>query len=97
LERARNRVISEQSPDETAGASPVVKSLPVLEQQPAPKVPEKGSKERTLASLEAVLERVVGRNKPIMEEEVKPRPAPTRARSKAEQELLDMLKTGIKG
>lgn len=50
------------------------------------------SRERTAASLEAVLGRLAGRRPAPQEED--PLPSP---RSKSEQELLAMLKTGIKG
>jgi len=59
-------------------------------------------RDKTTASLEAVLERMVGRNKD-MDSDVPPPPvsssrsSPLRPRSKVEQELLDMIKTGIKG
>ena len=74
------------------------------------------SRDKTAASLEAVLERVVGRSR-LQDNEAaaangastgwppqaasQPRgeraAAPARSRSRAEQELLDMIKTGIKG
>lgn len=100
--RARHRVIAEQGDGEQE-TQPPVKPNPVTEQQ-ITKVPERiqSNKEKTVASLEAVLERVVGRNKPVItvnEEEDAPARgrAASRARSKTEQELLDIIKSGIKG
>lgn len=66
-------------------------------------------REKTSASLEAVLERVVGRNKELADDEPpraaarpqRPMQAPAqpsaRVRSRSEQELLDLIKAGMKG
>lgn len=95
--RARNRVINESQEEEAIVTE--TKPVPVME-QPV-RAPDKAAREKTVASLEAVLDRVMGRKPavPMIEEEVRARPpaTPGRARSKAEQELLDMLKAGIKG
>lgn len=55
-------------------------------------------REKTRASLEAMLERVMGRSKlqqpePVEKKETPPPPA----RSRSEQELLSLLKAGLKG
>ncbi len=114
VSRARSRVLSEDNEED---AEPVYRPEKPIEQNfekprikeysPPPKPAEKiPAKEKTAASLEAVLERVVGRkpanlnaNIPVLEKEP---PAPKAkntqsARSKAEQELLDMIRAGIKG
>ena len=106
--RARNRVMAEQ-PQETV-QKPVKPKVETIAMEPTPTLAGDKSvtqREKTVASLEAVLERVAGRVKSLdkeMEAESAPSPAsiqrtpfPTRQRSKAEQELLDMIKTGIKG
>jgi len=95
VSRARTRVMSEEPPVQEP--MPEVKPMPPLESKKTP-----NQKERAVASLEAVLERVVGRNpkQQVEEEEEAPkgRNQPLRPRSKTEQELLDMLKAGgIKG
>ena len=87
VNRARNKVISEApaavAQEEYAAVAPVFK----------PQEKTQTHKERTAATLEAVLERVVGRN-----EKSTPEPkSQSRSRSKAEQELLDMIKAGVKG
>lgn len=94
--RARTRVASE---DEIPGSAPVE-----APRQEEPKIArmEKptSSRDKTAASLEAVLERVVGRSGALPEPEVERAVAgrqPARNRSRAEQELLDMIKAGIKG
>jgi hypothetical protein len=97
--RARSRVDSVV--DELAGGekaeileksavNTVLKSAPVLEKNER-QVTQKAAKEKTNVSLEAVLERVIGRVK-----QSTPKPA-NGNRSKAEQELLDMIRAGIKG
>ncbi len=61
------------------------------------------SKEKTSASLEAVLDRVISRSKPNNSEKPNERDNSNRqkpaanTRSKAEQELLDMIRAGIRG
>lgn len=72
-----------------------------------PRITSTGAKEKTTASLEAALERIVGRNKSrsvpeaeAYEEETEEKPATRpaqRPRSKTELELLNMLKAGLKG
>lgn len=89
VNRARSRVMAEQP----AAGGEAPESDEVMEKPIS-------SREKTSATLEAVLERVVGRSKTEMEKEPLPpreRQQPSRARSKAEQELLDMIKAGIKG
>lgn len=100
--RARDKAQAEQQHvpaeiQETVQAAPA----PQIMEKPEPKPAERTAshKEKTSASLEAVLERVIGRGKPP--EKDNERPARERqsaaARSKAEQELLEMIKAGIKG
>ncbi len=102
VSRARARVAEgeaaaeAEAPEESAPAEKPV--------NPPPLAKTVSNREKMAASLEAVLERVVGRNRTLLggEEElpVPPFPRerqPTRARSKAEQELLDMIKAGVKG
>jgi len=84
VSRARSRVMAEQPAEQDVDDEEEVeevKPVPVL-----------SSKEKTTASLEAVLKRVVGRSKPAVEENEKQPP-----RSRSEQELLNMLKAGLKG
>jgi hypothetical protein len=115
VNRARSRVLSEDSEEdvqepvygpEKMQEAPVVKT-PARENISQARAPEKTmAREKTAASLEAVLERVVGRkpanlnaNQPAKESPVPPakNKTPSAARSKAEQELLDMIRAGIKG
>lgn len=104
VSRARAKVLSEReldmaaSPREFAG-----KPVPILEktgaEKPAPK-PVIHARERTNASLEAALERIVGRKSSSTkaeEEDEEPVAKNQRQRSKTEQELLSMLKAGLKG
>ena len=126
VNRARDRVLAEQPQARPAAQPKPARPAPVeaFDDQPAPvRQPEKtvSSSEKTAASLEAVLERVVGRSKMLevdsfTQEEASPakaqpswprvakaepaaseRSGQLRSRSRAEQELLDMIKTGIKG
>jgi hypothetical protein len=116
---ARRRVISENNiEDETEEfAKPekhseknITKQSQIKEVSEPPKQSEKlSTKEKTAASLEAVLDRVIGRVKPangnikneniVANEKSVPNRSKgtTNARSKAEQELLDMIRAGIKG
>jgi hypothetical protein len=55
------------------------------------------TKDKTRATLEAMLERLSGRNKPAAWPPMSKEEAATAARSRAEQELRELLKTGIKG
>jgi len=97
VNRARNRVMSEQQAiQETTQEQVEIAPPPVKMYEKPPTI-----REKTSASLEAVLERVVGRGKV---EEAAERPSvrdlhsqTVRNRSRAEQELLDMIKAGIKG
>ena len=71
--------------------------------KPAAAQPARNAREKTTASLEAALERIVSRTRPAHDDDDEIELAPTRAgkppraRSKTEQELLTMLKTGLKG
>jgi hypothetical protein len=98
VSRARAKVEAEEPREE--GAAPL--QSPAMEKLPMEKTVT--NREKMAASLEAVLERVVGRNKALLgdEEEAPPPPPargrePSRARSKAEQELLEMIRAGVKG
>ncbi len=107
VNRARTRVLSEESAIENRNdvireEKPVEKAI----MNPGPVLEKPSIKEKTSASLEAVLDRVVGRSKAAnqnantgsVERNTGGRPkAVTAARSKAEQELLDMIRAGIKG
>ncbi len=93
ISRARSRVVSEQTPAEDIPPSPAS-----LEE---PEDMNGMSREKTRASLEAMLEKVIGRSKaasaagwPSPSSAQKESPPP---RSRTEQELLAMLKAGIKG
>jgi len=112
VNRAKSRVLSEDSEEdvqepayrpekiqESTYTKPSVREN--IPSKPLEKIP---AREKTAASLEAVLERVVGRkpanlnaNQPIKENTPAKAKTPTAARSKAEQELLDMIRAGIKG
>ena len=85
VNRARSRVdnVVTKEPDE----APREKTIERIEQPP----PTKNPKEKSAISLESVLDRVIGRTKTVA-----PKP-PANNRSKAEQELLDMIRSGIKG
>jgi hypothetical protein len=90
--RARTRTMHEpaaQNDDEV-----------MVQEKPVAKPVEKpqNMREKTSASLEAMLERVVGRAKQVEESKPERPAAPAmRPRSQAEQELLDIIKAGIKG
>jgi hypothetical protein len=95
VSRARSRVMAEEKIPEESDMG--AKTAEASKSKPS----EKPSKERAVASLEAVLEKIVGRNKNVnneedMEVEARGKSAP-RGRSKTEQELLDMLRAGMKG
>jgi hypothetical protein len=100
VSRARSRVMTEQeAPSPPPAAMPTPPMM--LHEEPASAPAPRHGKERAVASLEAVLERVVGRGR-VAENDDEPKPArsnaaPARARSKAEQELLEMIKGGIRG
>ncbi len=107
VNRARSKVLAEHTVEIPAAP---VKTAPAVEKlaKEAKEFEKPTQREKTAATLEAVLGRVVGRQKPGEKEEeflpaeraverpARERNAP-RVRSKAEQELLDMLKAGIKG
>jgi len=63
----------------------------------APPPPLPPTKDKTRASLEAMLERLSGRAKPPAWPTMSKEDAAATARTRAEQELKEMLKTGIKG
>ncbi len=92
VNRARNRVISEEPALQPERPAMPASSGPMIERPPV-------NRERTAATLEAVLERVVARNKDLMpaDEKEEPRQRPNKSRSKSEQELLEMIRAGFKG
>ena len=115
VNRARNRTLSENNVEGVTENKndEILKPIPAVEQPIImPKIVEKmSSKEKTAASLEAVLDRVIGRSKPNNTNanninsgaKINERDNSTRSngknitRSKAEQELLDMIRAGIRG
>jgi hypothetical protein len=120
VNRARSRVLSESPPPEvlddiTPAEKPVIKPAPVIERPPAARYEEKlPPKEKAAVSLEAVLDKVIGRTRPAnsngavnagtvnpkeKEGQVRSSKTSNTPRSKAEQELLDMIRAGngIKG
>jgi len=95
VNRASSRVMVERPAEKPAPQKPVKIEVPEEELEAAV-----SSRERTAASLEAVLERVAAVRNAKTEVETPPKPErspPMRQRSKAEQELLDMIKAGVKG
>jgi hypothetical protein len=68
-------------------------AIPKVEEQPMEPVipPTQSAKDKTRATLEAMLERLSGRKAPSNEE------VAAASRSRAEQELRELLKSGIKG
>lgn len=102
VNRARSKVMAEDSPPRAERAETARNEDMEI---PRPEKPAT-NREKTAASLEAVLERVVGRNNKPVEKADNDERAPAakaqaaqaaRSRSRAEQELLDMIKAGIKG
>jgi len=92
---ANNDIRSQESSEdemEYTETKTIVKPQPVIEKT-KPKIVEQSVKESASSSLEAVLERVIGRVKPSKNSAK----ADNNNRSKAEQELLDMIRAGIKG
>lgn len=96
VNRARERVIYEQQPVSRNGMDEE-KQMP----QEPPRQPEKAQnfREKTSASLESVIEKVVGRgrNDDSAYERQQESRSQKRSRSRSEQELLDLIKSGIKG
>ena len=92
INRARDRVMSDQKP-----RPKVVMEEPAPAAPPQPTLQDKLDTMRGKAttSLGSVLERVIGREKP--EEFVADKQKAKRNRSRSEQELLDLIKVGIKG
>jgi hypothetical protein len=104
-----NSWLSEEEPEEPS----LPESLHMAASGAVRKQPEKspGIKEKTAASLGAVLERLSNRNTQHAHyDDVKPEPSPRsrpafagadkqegRPRSKVEQELLDIIRAGVKG
>ena len=100
VSRARSRVIAQEAPQEEQ--DDYGKSFAAHEPaKPAKPTEKPASREKAVASLEAVLEKIVGRNNkpataPEDDAELRTKSA-ARSRSKTEQELLDMIRSGIKG
>lgn len=110
VNRAKSRVMSEEDTYESAHiereeAIFPERNITAFEPPVLVKTPEKPTnKEKTSASLEAVLDRITGRGKPANQNSditTNEKQAASRqkssARSKAEQELLDMIRSGVKG
>jgi len=111
VDRARKRVKVEpqqvytpksQNAEPEDSQEESIESLLDAARQTIPDLPDRlvSSSEKTAASLEAVLDRVGARVKNPESEQRQPSRERTQAmrnRSKAEQELLDMIKAGIKG
>lgn len=104
VNRARSKVMAEEK--DTVMPPPDLPPVrePEMERFVPPSKPAQPStKEKTSATLEAVLERVIGRGNKPANDMSPPQPKieksqpNLRARSRAEQELLDMIKAGIKG
>lgn len=105
VNRARSRAISEVRREERE-PEPMY-SAPAsyaddIDDEPVQAAKPTGQRERAVASLEAVLERVVGRSKPAAAsaqelETPRARPGTSARRSKAEQELLELILAGVKG
>lgn len=105
VNRARSRVAAEQLDSDEL---PQPRKAPVAANDVAQPAPRKeapvsapaatASRERPTASLGAVLEKMAGRNpKPVANGNGDLARKNTASRSKAEQELLDMLRSGMKG
>ncbi len=93
VNRARSKVLAEQLPAAVEAPEPI-KPVPVLERPSSEEEKPVSQREKTSASLEAVLERVVGRIKSRSAGRTCPRAirdAPAARVVEAEQELLDML------
>ena len=98
VQRARNRIVASVAPE--PAEEPEEDAPPVMEKHAAPQ--DKTHREKTVASLEAVLDRVTTRGKSVPFVEEKPAARQNQnggrqARSRSEQELLDLLKAGLKG
>lgn len=106
ISRARSKAMGEPLPEDEEMVSRPINPLQddlAAEERAETLSP---ARSKTAASLEAVLERVMGRKPAVAEPDIAPREPvltarpktpPSPARSKAEQELLDMIKAGIKG
>lgn len=95
--RARDKVISEQQPIPKAAPEEVREVS-----QASSKMQERiqNLRDRTSTSLESVIDKVVGRGRieePVPERQQEVRSQSKRSRSRSEQELLDLIKSGIKG
>lgn len=97
VQRAKNKVVTENNFDDDF-VDVREEISPVIERQAPPKIVEKpvSVKEKSAISLEAVLDRVIGRRPANSNNNTNSKPN-TGNRSKAEQELLDMIRSGIKG
>ena len=101
VSRARSRA-SEQNNNEDAPAPQAARKHPVMEQPSIvvnkPEAAPISNRERTAASLGAVLEKISGRNNAAKAAPADAQRATNGAsRSKAEQELLELLRAGMKG
>jgi len=95
-ERPLERPVASAKPPETASVDITDMQAEATAQSKSVAQTAAASRERTVASLGAVLEKMVGRTvtKPAAEQNT---PRKTASRAKAEQELLAMLRAGMKG
>ena len=110
VSRAKSRVVPEAPPAPPSRVeatelqeeyvAPAPKAAPkkqVAEPAPARTAPS-SSRETTLAALQAVIERAKRRSFEDVDDEVETAPpAPSKGRTKSEQELLEMIRAGFKG
>lgn len=91
VNRARNRVMAEEGSGDVPVQTGPAKSAPAAKPIPS----DKDSREKTRASLEAMLEKIAGRSKTANTNTANKEAPP--ARSRSEQELLELLRAGFKG
>ena len=101
VNRARDRAISDQQPvSNTVVAEPKEAARAPLQAHPRIQDRLEAVRGKASASLESVLEKVVGRTKgeeSVADKQQEARAQAKRNRSRSEQELLDLIKVGIKG
>lgn len=95
VSRARTRAAEQTPATEVAAPQPAKPSEPTLvASRPEPSL---STRERTTASLGAVLEKISGRVNGNGHATEPQQPPAGASRSKAEQELLDLIRSGMKG
>lgn len=90
LKRAKDRVKNEEHVSEE------IMPVPHVQMDPEEPLVSSASKEKARASLEAMLHRLAGRNKPGQPSASKEEAA-IGAKSRSEQELVALLRSGLKG